>query len=316
MRALITGVTGQDGTYLAELLLAKGYHVAGTSRDVGKARGAIGGLAERIELIPGSLDDTTELRRIVAGAQPDEVYNLAGQTRVGASWDDPEGTADVNAVGPTRLLEAVRLEAPRARVFQATSCEIFAASTQPLSEHSPLGATSPYAISKLHAHLTVGAYRERHRLFAVSGILFNHESPRRGESFVTGKITRAAARISRGEQRELRLGNLDVRRDWGFAGDYVEAMWKMLQHGTAEDFVIGTGAAHSVREFCDEAFRAVGLEARDHIVSDPALVRSADAPLRVADASHARAVLGWTPSVSFPDLIRMMVHADIDALRR
>jgi GDPmannose 4,6-dehydratase len=222
----------------------------------------------------------------------------------------------VNAVGATRLVEAVRLEAPRARVFQATSCEIFTASEEPADERAPLGATSPYGISKLHAHLTVRAYRDRYGLFAASGILFNHESPRRGEGFVTGKISRAVARIARGEQGELRLGNLDVRRDWGFAGDHVEAMWKMLQHGTPQDFVIGTGTAHSVREFCDVAFRAVGLDARDYVVSDAALVRPGDAPVRIANASRARDVLGWTPRVSFPDLIRMMVHADIDALRR
>jgi GDPmannose 4,6-dehydratase len=316
MRALITGVSGQDGSYLSEFLLEREYEVIGVSRDPVAAREKLGDIASRVELVAGSLADTAELRRLIATRAPDEVYNLAAQTRVSSSWDDPEGTAEVNAVGVTRLLEAIRQEAPRSRLFQATTSEIFEPSPHPAGERSPLGSSTPYGIAKLHAHLTVRAYRERYGLFAVSGILFNHESPRRDEGFVTRKITRAVARIARGEQRNLHLGNLDARRDWGFAGEYVEAMWRMLQRADAEDFVIGTGTAHSVRDFCEEAFRVAGLRAGDHVVSDEALLRPGDAPVRVADASRARALLGWTPRVSFPELVRMMVHADIDALSR
>jgi GDPmannose 4,6-dehydratase len=316
VRALITGVSGQDGSYLAEFLLDRGYEVIGVSRDPAAARAKLGASGERIELVEGSLAATTALRRLLAQARPDEVYNLAGQTRIGPSWDDPEATADVNALGVTRLLEAVRQESSRVKLFQATSSEIFEESPYPLDEGARLGANTPYGITKLHAHLMVRAYRERYGLFAVSGILFNHESPRRDENFVTRKITRAVARIAAGEQRELHLGNLEARRDWGFAADYVEAMWRMLQRGEAEDFVIGTGVAHSVRDFVGEAFRAAGLSAEGRVVSDTALLRPGDVPVRVADAGRARALLGWTPRVSFTELVRLMVQADTDALRR
>ena len=316
MRALITGITGQDGTYLAEFLLAKSYQVAGTTRDIDAARNALGPLAGRLELLQSSLNDIESLRRLLSRTEPDEIYNLAGQSKVSSSWSDPVGTAEANAVGVLRLLEAVRLELPGARFFQASSCEIFAPSSSPQNEDAALIPTSPYGIAKLHAHLMVRAYREQYGLRVVSGILFNHESPRRDESFVTRKITKAAAEISAGTKRRLELGTLDIRRDWGFAGDYVEGMWKMLQRDVAEDFVLGTGVDHSVRDFCAEAFRVVGLDYRDHVVSDPGLVRRGDVPVRVADATNARTRLGWTPSVSFPDLIRMMVHADTAALRR
>jgi GDPmannose 4,6-dehydratase len=315
MRALITGITGQDGTYLAEFLLARGYEISGTTRDAASARERLGSLANQVQLFAAALEDPTAVERALGTAAPDEIYNLAGQTRVGPSWSDPSGTAEINAVGATRLLEAVRRTTPRARLFQASSCEIFEPSDLPLDETARLGASTPYGISKLHAHLSTVAYREQYGLFAVSGILFNHESPRRDDSFVTRKITRAAARIAAGEQQELTLGNVDVRRDWGFAGDYVEAMWKTLQRGAAEDFVLGTGVAHSVRDFCAHAFKAVGLDYRKHVVSDPSLARRGDVPVRVADATRARTRLGWTPSVSFPELVRMMVDADTAALR-
>jgi GDPmannose 4,6-dehydratase len=310
--ALITGISGQDGSYLAEFLLGKGYRVAGTTRDRGRAtRGHLTRIAHAIELHETGLEDADGLRRLVQRCAPDEVYNLAGQTHVGASWDDPVGTAEADAIAVTRLLEALRGSSPAPRFFQASTCEMFAPSSAALREESPFEPSSPYGVAKLYGHCSVGAYRRRYEMHAVSGILFNHESPRRDESFVTRKITRAVSRIARGAQRQLRLGNLEPRRDWGFAGDYVEVMWRMLQQDVPEDFVVGTGEAHSVREFCDAAFAEVGLDYREFVAVDDALVRAADTAVRVADASRARAALGWTPKVSFAELVKMMVHADL-----
>jgi len=310
--ALITGITGQDGSYLAELLLGKGYRVAGITRDVTRAtQGYLAPLAGRLDLRQASLEDVDVLRRIVLEVTPDEIYNLAGETKVSASWSDPAGTGEVNALGAARVLEAARMGAPRARVFQASSCEMFDPSDVPLREESPLRPSSPYGVAKMYAHFMSAAFRESFAMHVVSGILFNHESPRRGESFVTRKISRAVSRIVRREQRELRLGNLASRRDWGFAGDYVDAMWRMLQRDPPEDLVIGTGEAHSVRDFCERAFSVAGLDYRDYVVSDPELTRPADARLRVADASRARTRLGWTPRVSFDALVEMMVESDM-----
>ena len=312
--ALITGISGQDGTYLAELLLGKGYRVVGTSRNVAGARGRIAWLTERVQLHQLSLDDSAGFRAVMQMSKPDEIYHLAGETHVSASWGDPVGTANADAVSVARLLEAVCTHAPRARVFQASSCEMFASDTRPLHEESSFRPGSPYGVAKLYAHWLTTAYREARGIFAVAGILFNHESPRRDPSFVTRKISIAVAQIVRGKARQLQLGNLHVRRDWGFAGDYVEAMWRALQREHPEDYVIGTGEARSVEEFCESAFGAAGLDYREFVVVDPALVRESDAAVRVADATRARTRLGWAPSVSFDGLVRMMVDSDLRAV--
>ncbi len=262
--ALITGISGQDGTYLAEHLLGLGYAVAGTSRDVVATTGRLPGtIRGKVAMHQVSLQDSDGLRRVVRDVRPDEVYNLAGSSHAGGSWQDVIGVGDANALGVARLLEAVRLDASAARVFQASSSEMFDAGDRPLSEASPLGPASPYAIAKQYGHVLAAAYRRSQGLRVASGILFNHESPRRDPSFVSRKITRGAVRIARGVERVLPLGNLDVTRDWGFAGDHVRAMHLMLQHDPPEDFVIGTGTGHTVREFCEAAFRAVGLDYRD-----------------------------------------------------
>ena len=311
-RALITGITGQDGSYLAELLLDKGYEVGGTTRDIGGASAShIAPLISRVALYEASLVDASALARAVETFQPHEVYNLAGQTRVGPSWEDPVATADVDAVGVARLLEAVHRFAPTARVFQASTCDMFAASSEALNESSRFGPSSPYGVAKLYGHYLVAAYRHMYDMFAVSGILFNHESPRRSEAFVTRKITRSAARIAKGVDQSIVLGNIDSRRDWGFAGDYARAMWLMLQAPVPEDLVVGTGEARSVREFCEVAFTAAGLDYRDYLRIDSALVRGNDPPVRLADASRARERLGWTPEVSFSTLVRTMVERDL-----
>ncbi len=313
--ALITGISGQDGTYLAEHLLHLAYEVAGTSRDVAAAADRLpGSLRTSVALHQASLLDADGLSRVVRKVRPDEVYNLAGSSHVGRSWQDVVAVGDTNALGVARLLEAVRLGASGARVFQASSCEIFGDSDRPLSEVSPLGPSSPYAIAKQYGHVLAGAYRRSQGLRVASGILFNHESPRRDPSFVSRKITRGAARIARGLETTLALGNLDVTRDWGFTGDHVRAMHLMQQHDPPEDFVIGTGEGHTVREFCEAAFRAVGLDYREHVTVDERLVRSGEAPARVADASRARTRLGWTPKVSFAELVAMMVSADMQTL--
>jgi GDPmannose 4,6-dehydratase len=313
--ALITGISGQDGSYLTELLLTKGYRVAGITRDVSAAvLGPIGLAGTAVELFEAQPGDTEALHRIIVEVMPDEVYNLAGQSHVGGSWKDPVGTAEATALAAAKLLETVRELRPGARLFQASSSEVFAVDApMPLSEESTMRPASLYGAAKLYAHHMTRIYREAFGLYAANGILFNHESPRRGESFVTQRIARGVARIARGKQKELRLGNLEPRRDWGFAGDYARAMWLMLQRPVAEDLVIGTGKAHSVREFCEAAFRTAGLDWTEHVVFDESLIRPSDPSLRVADPSRARALLGWEPEIDFEALVQMMVH---EAMRR
>jgi GDPmannose 4,6-dehydratase len=314
--ALITGVTGQDGSYLAEFLLGKGYRVVGVVRrssTTGYER--IGHLLDRIELVSADLLDQHSLVEAVQHAAPDEVYNLAAQSFVQTSWGQPVLTGEFTALGVTRALEAVRKAAPRARFYQASSSEMFGKVVEtPQRESTPFYPRSPYGVAKVYGHWITVNYRESYDMFACSGILFNHESPRRGLEFVTRKISDAVARIKLGRQRELRLGNLDARRDWGFAGDYVDAMWRMLQRDTPTDYVIGTGRTCSVRDFCELAFGAVGLDYREHVVQDPAFFRPAEVDLLVADPSLAQQELGWTPTVDFRGLVEMMVEADLARL--
>ena len=313
--ALITGVTGQDGSYLAELLLAKGYDVHGVVRPGDGVPARPWSAAPRLRFLEGDLLDQTALDDAVAAASPDEVYHLAADSVVQSSWDQPVRSSDVTALGAARVLEAVRRHAPAARFFNASSSEIFGAAREsPQRETTPVAPRTPYGVAKAFGHFLTRTYREGLGLFAVSGVLYNHESPRRGPGFVTRKVTRAVAAISRGSQRELRLGDLDARRDWGFAGDYVDAMWRMLQADAPDDFVVGTGETHTVRELCELAFDAVGLDYRDHVVSDPAFRRPAETAVMVADASRARERLGWTPTVTFEQLVRRMVDADLREL--
>jgi len=301
--ALITGITGQDGSYLAELLLDKGYRVIGVVRRSSTTPyERIGHLIDRVELVSADLLDQTSLTDAVHECQPDEIYNLAAQSFVQASWPQPVLTGEFTALGVTRVLEAMKKAAPKARFYQASSSEMFY-------------PRSPYGVAKVYGHWITVNYRESFGLYAVSGILFNHESPRRGTEFVTRKVTDAVARIKLGQQKEVRLGNLEARRDWGFAGDYVAAMWMMLQQDVPDDFVVGTGDTRSVRELCEVAFNHVGLDYRDYVKQDPKFFRPAEVDLLVADASKARAKLGWTPKVSFHELVRMMVDADLERHR-
>jgi GDPmannose 4,6-dehydratase len=311
--ALITGITGQVGSYLAEYLLDLGYRVVGvTRRTSSHAAGRIAHIADRIQLIGGDLLDQTSLLAIVAQVQPDEIYNLAAQSFVPASWQQPILTSDVTGLGVTRLLEAVRLACPTARVYQASSSEMFGKAREvPQNERTPFHPRSPYGVSKLYGHWAAVNYRESYGLHVCSGIAFNHESPRRGHEFVTRKITHGVARIAHGLASELRLGNLDGRRDWGYAPDYVRAMHLMLQANQPRDYVIATGQTHSVREFCQRAFSLAGLDWQDYVVVDSALLRPAEVDLLVGDASLARCDLSWSPTVEFPDLVRIMVEADI-----
>ncbi len=312
-RALITGVAGQDGSYLAELLLDKGYEVFGL---VGPVRGdlldvAIAEGGERLHLLEGDLSDMGSLLECVTTSRPDEVYNLAAMSFVGESWEQAIKTTDINAVGVLRLLEALRQAAPDARFMQAASGEVFGrAQGRAQDETTSLHPRSPYGVSKAYAYFITVNYRESHGMFGANAVLFNHESPRRGVNFVTRKITDGAARISLGLADSLPMGNLDSRRDWGFAGDYVEAMWRILQYDTPDDFVIATGEAHSVREFCEIAFGHLGLDYRDHVTVDERFMRPADVDVLLGDASKAREKLGWEPSVNFADLVKMMVDAD------
>jgi GDPmannose 4,6-dehydratase len=326
--ALVTGITGQDGSYLAELLLAKGYQVHGIVRRVSSFNtGRIDHLrAEehspdaRLFLHYGDLADATALRRVLEAVKPTEVYNLGAQSHVRISFDEPEYTADIVALGTLRLLEAVRDYAQRTgiavRFYQAGSSEMFGAAPPPQNEKTPFHPRSPYAVGKVSAHWFAVNYRESYGLFVANGILFNHESPRRGENFVTRKITRAVGRIKLGSGETLYLGNLKARRDWGFAGDYVEAMWRMLQHETGDDFVVATGESHSVEEFLDEAFGYVDLDWREHVKIEPRFYRPAEVDALEGDASKARQALGWSPKVTFRDLTRMMVDADLELARR
>ncbi|HEV3022623.1 MAG TPA: GDP-mannose 4,6-dehydratase [Pirellulales bacterium] len=314
--ALITGITGQDGSYLAELLLEQGYAVHGMyRRSSTETFERISHLQGRIELHPGDLLDQQSLISLVEQVRPTEVYNLAAQSFVPTSWQQPQLTGEVTGLGVTRLLDAVRLVDPTIRFYQASSSEMFGKVHEtPQRETTPFHPRSPYGVAKVYGHYITMNYRESYGLFACSGILFNHESPRRGLEFVTRKITHAAARIKLRLARELRLGNLQARRDWGFAGDYVRAMWLMLQQAEADDYVIGTGETHSVEEFVAVAFSHVGLNWRDHVVIDPKFHRPAEVDLLLADPSKARSALGWKPRVGFVPLVRMMVDADLAAL--
>ncbi len=320
-RALITGVTGQDGSYLVELLLTKGYEVHGLIRRSSSFNTArLDGVyqdphesARRLFLHYGDLSDASGLAALIRRIEPHEIYNLAAQSHVRVSFDIPEYTVDVAAVGTVRLLEAIRDARITCRFYQASSSEMYGNAPPPQSERTPFEPRSPYAAAKVLAYWITRNYREAYGMFACNGILFNHESPRRGETFVTRKITRAVARIVKGEQQKLYLGNLDARRDWGYAPEYVEAMWRMLQHERPEDFVIATGETHSVREFLDVAFAHVGLDWNRHVEIDPRYYRPTEVDLLQGDASKAARVLGWRPSTSFRQLVQIMVDADLAA---
>ena len=315
--ALITGVTGQDGSYLAEFLLDRGYRVVGMVRRTSTINfHRIAQIQERLELVPGDLSDQISLIRILEEYRPDEVYNLAGQTFVQTSWNQPVFTGDVTGLGVTRVLDAIRIVDPHIRMYQASSSEMFGKVVEvPQRETTPFYPRSPYGVAKVYGHWITVNYRESYNLHASSGILFNHESPRRGLEFVTRKITNQAARIKLGLAHELRLGNLDARRDWGFAGDYVRAMWLMLQQDTPDDFVVATGETHSVEQFLNVAFEHLDLDWREYVVQDERFMRPAEVDLLVGDASKAGDVLGWEPSVSFVELVKMMVDADLVMLR-
>ena len=314
--AVITGITGQDGSYLAELLLAKGYEVVGVVRRTSHdSYERIGHLLDRVHIVPADLLDQHSLTSVVRDARPDEVYNLAAQSFVPTSWTQPVLTGEFTALGVTRLLEAVRLAHQTARVYQASSSEMFGkAQETPQRETTPFYPRSPYGVAKVYGHWITVNYRESYDLYAVSGILFNHESPRRGLEFVTRKVTDGVARIVKGKARDLHLGNLDARRDWGFAGDYVDAMWRMLQPPRPADYVIGTGEMHSVRELCELAFSHVGLDWQKYVTVDPRFVRPAEVDTLQADPSKARRELQWAPGTSFAELVRMMVDADLERL--
>jgi len=319
-RALVTGITGQDGSYLAELLLDKGYEVWGVIRRSSSFNTArIDHLYQdpherdvRLRLVHGDLNDASSLNQILRRVRPDEIYNLGAQSHVRVSFDVPEYTAEVTALGTVRLLEAIREEGIECRFYQASSSELYGQAHEvPQTEKTPFYPRSPYAAAKAYAyHITVN-YREAYGLFACNGILFNHESPRRGETFVTRKITRAATRIKVGLQDRLFLGNLEAKRDWGFAGDYVEAMWRMLQADTPDDYVVATGETHSVREFLEQTFDCLDLDWKEHVSVDPRYLRPTEVDLLLGDASKAREKLGWAPRVGFQDLVRMMVDADL-----
>ena len=315
-RAVITGITGQDGSYLAELLLEKGYEVVGITRRLSTPNHwRIKHLLDRIELRPADLLDQLSLIRVIDDVRPHEVYNLAAMSFVPASWDQPMLTGEYNAQGVTRMLEALRSVDTSIRFYQASSSEMYGKVREtPQTEMTAFYPRSPYGVSKVFAHYITVNYRESYDLFAVSGILFNHESPRRGLEFVTRKVTDGVARIKLGLTDTLFLGNLDAHRDWGFAGDYVRAMWLMLQQETAEDFVISTGVSHSVRDLVQTAFSHVGLDWQTHVNTDARLLRPAEVEHLVGDSSKASRVLGWTPSVDFDGLVRMMVDADVKRL--
>jgi len=315
-RALITGITGQDGSYLAELLLAKDYEVFGVVRRTSHhSFERIEHLTDRVAILPADLLDQHSLTVALQQTRPHEVYNLAAQSYVPTSWSQPVLTGEFTALGVTRMLEAIRLVHPTARFYQASSSEMFGKVTEsPQRETTPFYPRSPYGVAKAYGHWITVNYRESYGLYAVSGILFNHESPRRGLEFVTRKVTDGVARIKLGLARELRLGNLDAQRDWGFAGDYVDAMWRMLQAAEPRDYVIGTGVMHSVQELVELAFGHVGLDWRQHVVQDPAFLRPAEVDHLLADPSLARRELGWTPTVGFRQLVEMMVDADLARL--
>jgi len=325
-RALITGITGQDGSYLAEFLLGKGYEIWGIVRRSSSFNtDRIDHLYEdplahpetRLRLVYADLNDASSLNRVLASVEPDEIYNLGAQSHVKVSFEIPEYTGEINALGTVRLLDAIRETGVRCRFYQASSSELFGkAQTVPQNESTPFYPRSPYGAAKLYAYWITVNYREAYGLYACNGILFNHESPRRGETFVSRKVTRAATRIKLGLQEKLFLGNLDAKRDWGFAGDYVEAMWLMLQQEDPDDFVIATGETRSVRELCEAAFSRLDLDWHDYVEVDPKYYRPTEVDLLIGDASKAREKLGWTPRVSFDDLVAMMVDADLELAKR
>jgi GDPmannose 4,6-dehydratase len=315
--ALITGITGQDGSYLADLLLAKGYRVVGMVRRTSTINfDRIRHIQNDIELVQGDLLDQMSLVDILTEHRPDEVYNLAAQSFVPTSWKQPVLTGEFTALGVTRVLDAIRIVNPGIRFYQASSSEMFGKVQEvPQKESTPFYPRSPYGVAKVYGHWITVNYRESYNLFACSGILFNHESPRRGLEFVTHKVTRGAALIKLGRAGELRLGNLESRRDWGFAGDYVQAMWQMLQQPQPDDYVVATGETHAVRELCDVAFGHLGLNYADYVLQDQRFFRPAEVDLLVGDPSKAGRVLGWEPLVGFRQLVQLMVDADMDALK-
>jgi GDPmannose 4,6-dehydratase len=315
-RAIITGITGQDGSYLAELLLAKGYEVVGTVRRSSAPNfWRIEHLLDRITIKPADLLDQLSLIRLVDEVRPHELYNLAAMSFVPASWDQPMLTGEFNAQGVTRVLESIRQVDPTIKLYQASSSEMFGKVREvPQSELTPFYPRSPYGVSKVFAHYITVNYRESYDLFAVSGMLFNHESPRRGLEFVTRKVTDAVARIKLGHQDTLSLGNLDAKRDWGFAGDYVQAMWLMLQQDRPDDYVIATGISHSVRDLVEVAFKHAGLDWQKHVVLDPKLIRPAEVEHLIGDCTKAKTQLGWHPTVNFSGLVEMMVDADLERI--
>lgn len=317
MRALITGITGQDGSYLAELLLSKGYEVWGVVRRSSSENfERIQHIRDRVKLFEADLLDQTSLTRAVEAAKPDEVYNLAAQSFVPTSFVQPVLTAEFTGIGVARLLEAIRSGAPKAKFYQASSSEMFGKVWEtPQTEKTPFYPRSPYGVAKVYGHYMTVNYRESYGMFAVSGILFNHESPRRGLEFVTRKITDGVAKIKLGLAKELRLGNLEAKRDWGFAGDYVRAMWMMLQQSKPNDYVVATGKTHTVREFCKIAFGSVGLNYKDHVVLDPVFLRPAEVDQLTGCSKRAEKELGWKPEVSFSEMVEMMVEANLKRLQ-
>jgi len=316
--AIITGITGQDGSYLAELLLKKGYRVIGVARRSSTVNyERIQHIADDITIVQGDLQDQGSLLSLIEEHAPTEVYNLAAQSFVPTSWNQPALTGDVTAIGVTRILEAIRFVNPKIRFYQASSSEMFGKVLEvPQKEDTPFYPRSPYGVAKVYGHWITVNYRESFNMFATSGILFNHESPRRGMEFVTRKISDAVAKIKLGMAKELRLGNLESQRDWGFAGDYVEAMWLMLQQDHPDNYVIGTGESHSVREFCEIAFSHADLDYKEYVVMDEKFYRPAEVDLLISDPSKARAQLKWEPSVSFKELVKMMVDSDLARLKK
>jgi len=316
-KALITGITGQDGSYLAELLLSMGYEVFGLVRRTSTVKyERIRHIQDRITLIPGDMSDQTSLTRALQACMPDEVYNLAAQSFVQTSWSQPVFTGDVTALGVTRMLDAILTVNPKIRFYQASSSEMFGKVQEvPQRETTPFYPRSPYGVAKVYGHWITINYRESYNLHASSGILFNHESPRRGLEFVTRKVTYHAAKIKLGLAKELRIGNLDAQRDWGFAGDYVRAMWLMLQQDTPDDFVVATNKTHTIERLLEVAFGAVDLNWKDYTVQDPAFMRPAEVDLLIGDPEKAGRVLGWEPEVSFEQLIQMMVEADLQMIK-
>jgi GDPmannose 4,6-dehydratase len=314
--ALVTGITGQDGSYLAELLLSKGYEVVGVVRRTSHdSYERIGHLLDRLSIVPADLLDQHSLTSVIRDVKPDEIYNLAAQSFVPTSWTQPVLTGEFTALGVTRILEAVRLAHPEARYYQASSSEMFGkAAETPQTESTPFYPRSPYGVAKVYGHWITVNYRESYGIYAVSGILFNHESPRRGLEFVTRKVTDGVARIKLGLSDKLRLGNLDAQRDWGYAGDYVEAMWLMLQQDGPDDYVIGSGQTKSVRDLVEVAFGHVGLAWQEYVEVDPAFIRPAEVETLLADPSKAKTELGWRPKVGFEELVRMMVDSDMERL--